>query len=908
MYYKQCLSSNVKLVSANEKGILWFKFKQHQMDSENDFYVCLCYIPPEDSALYRNENSPLFNFDFFDFLNSEIRKYSQFGSVFIVGDLNSRTSDQLDYVPDINLNRYVDIPLNENTALKLPVRKNRDPQSNNFGTKLLSLCKENNLAIVNGRLEQGQCTYHGVYRNRPVQSTVDYLIADVNDFNSISNMTVLDISEFSDHCPIVFTLNCAFNAAKDNYRSYDKIIWDTSGKDDFLEILNSRRSSFDAIINSLSCGEIDINQCVDDFSNIVHDISSKCFGKTFSNKSNIVKRKSTWFNNECRRSKSSFLEAKRRFLSCKTEQSKLDFLQKRNLFVKTKRRARWEFYNKEKRNLSSICKTAPRKFWKYLNKFKNRNNITNELDMQRFVTHFSDNSNNTNGHLFSSSNDDIRTDTLNIELLDTAITVQEVQKTISKLKRYKSSDIDNNVADFFIDANLFISPYLCLIFNNIFNSGVYPEAWTKGVIVPIHKKGDKSNPSNYRGITLINVMGKIFSLLLRNRLNKWCETEHILNESQFGFRDNRSTTDAIFLLHTTIQKILSKKSKLYCIFIDYQRAFDTINRDALWEKLIHSKISCKMTNMIKSIYSKVQSCIKLSNDMPLSDFFDVTIGLKQGEPLSPILFILFINDIVDSIDFNLLTEKDLNLLSMYMVLFADDIVLFTTDPVSFQSQIDCIYQYSIKWGLSINVNKTKICIFEKRKQVHNLHFYINGEEIEIVNNFTYLGVKFSYTGSLSEAVKTLHDQALVAYHNLMILFDKVTLDVKTKLRLFDTMIVPILLYGSEVWGVYNHKGIDNLHLRFCKFILGVKSQTPNDAVYGELGRLPLSVICKERSLKFWIKLMKNVDSPPYNMYVDLCNNVNSACWSSKINSIIDHLGFTYVRNFLTQMLITILYL
>lgn len=92
---------------------------------------------------------------------------------------------------------------------------------------------ENNLAIVNGRLEQDQCTYHGVYRNRPIQRSVDYLITSINDFNSISNMTVLDISEFSDHCPIVFTLICALNSLTENYRSYDIIIWDTSGTDLF---------------------------------------------------------------------------------------------------------------------------------------------------------------------------------------------------------------------------------------------------------------------------------------------------------------------------------------------------------------------------------------------------------------------------------------------------------------------------------------------------------------------------------------------------------------------------------------------------------------------------------------------------------------------------------------------------
>ena len=315
----------------------------------------------------------------------------------------------------------------------------------------------------------------------------------------------------------------------------------------------------------------------------------------------------------------------------------------------------------------------------------------------------------------------------------------------------------------------------------------------------------------------------------------------------------------------------------------------------LWTKLVKSGISCKAINMIKSMYSNVKSCIKLSPCMNVSEFFDVTIGLKQGEPLSPLMFILFINDITNSITIDNLSEKDLELLSMYLILFADDIVLFTTDPISLQHQLDNIYEYSVHNGLKINVNKTKVCIFEKRKQQHNLNFVINGESIELVNEFTYLGLKFTYTGNFSSAVKALHDQALKAYHNLLSLFENINLSIKIKLSLFDAMVSPILLYGSEVWGAYNCKEIDKLHVKFCKYILGVKKQTPNCAVYGELGRLPLSVIAQERCVKFWIKIKNNTDSPMHSMYSELYSNLNVANWAGRLNSILDHLGFTFLR-------------
>ena len=194
--------------------------------------------------------------------------------------------------------------------------------------------------------------------------------------------------------------------------------------------------------------------------------------------------------------------------------------------------------------------------------------------------------------------------------------------------------------------------------------------------------------------------------------------------------------------------------------------------------------------------------------------FDVTIGLKQGEPLLPILFILFINDSSNALDFSKLTEKDLNYLSLYTLLFADDIVPFTTDPHSLQCQLDAISNYSSTWGLKINVSKTKICIFESRKSCSDFSWFIYDKKVEVVDHFKYLGVDFLYTVNMKNSVKVLHDQALKAHNCLLSLFSRISMDVKTKLSLFDTLVVPILLYCSVVWGIYNSRDIDNLHLKF----------------------------------------------------------------------------------------------
>jgi hypothetical protein len=173
--------------------------------------------------------------------------------------------------------------------------------------------------------------------------------------------------------------------------------------------------------------------------------------------------------------------------------------------------------------------------------------------------------------------------------------------------------------------------------------------------------------------------------------------------------------------------------------------------------------------------------------------------------------------------------------------------------------------------LEINGNKTKICIFENRKSRHNYTWFVDNEPIEIIDSFCYLGIQLFYTGSMLNAVKTLSDQALKTYNNLLSVFSRINLDIKTKL--------------SPVVPIYNCKEIDKLHLRFCKIVLGVRPQTSNAAVLGELGRFPLSVICKERALKYWLNVMKYPGSLENTKFLEQCAllpYIIRSTWSSSV--------------------------
>lgn len=126
----------------------------------------------------------------------------------------------------------------------------------------------------------------------------------------------------------------------------------------------------------------------------------------------------------------------------------------------------------------------------------------------------------------------------------------------------------------------------------------------------MHKKGDKSDVNNYRGITRVSCFGKLFTTVLNKRINDWCENNNILSDSEFGFRKGRSTVDATFILHGIVEKILGENKRIYAGFVDLRKAFDSTNRNALWLKLYNLDISGKMLRIIRSMYTIVKSSVK----------------------------------------------------------------------------------------------------------------------------------------------------------------------------------------------------------------------------------------------------------------------------------------------------------
>ena len=325
----------------------------------------------------------------------------------------------------------------------------------------------------------------------------------------------------------------------------------------------------------------------------------------------------------------------------------------------------------------------------------------------------------------------------------------------------------------------------------------------------------------------------------------------LLTTSLVSKKDNPFKTVSIFYTPLFQKPRPNQGQKLYCIFIDYEKCFDKIDCSYLWQKLLTENVSCKLVRAIKSMYTTVKSCVKYKSSY--SSFFESNMGLKQGDPSSPLLFMLFVNDIMENINANLQNIFSINELKLFLILFADDQVLFATSPNTLQLLLSDLETYCQLWGLKINSNKTKAMIFEKGRQATYFDFYIYGTAIEIVDHFKYLGVTLFKNGNWNRTQKCLSQHASFALYKLFTVFKGIELPIPQKLNLFDTLVSPILNYLSEIWGMHSASDIEMIHTKFLRFILGVKKSTNLAALYGELGRIPFIVLRKINMIKYWKK-------------------------------------------------------
>ena len=279
-------------------------------------------------------------------------------------------------------------------------------------------------------------------------------------------------------------------------------------------------------------------------------------------------------------------------------------------------------------------------------------------------------------------------------------------------------------------------------------------------------------------------------------------------------------------------------------------------------------------------------------------FFKSTTGLLQGESTSPMLFSIFINDLEQNIS-NLQTGVNIQDYIIKILMFADDIALFSETQEGLQAGLKDLENYCLKWGLTVNVAKTKVVVFRKAGRLRDNEIWTyGGRNLEVVQNFKYLGCVLSSGGSLTGGTKELLNSARRALFSLRRFYSKNPQTLpKTKLELFMSMIKPILFYGSEVWGLRKADPIEKFFLAYLKSILGVKGTTTNSYVYGEFGTYPLYIQRRVVVMKYWLKILDMIeegDTLTSKIYRELhqlsTTNPNKVTWVTLLRDMLNRCG------------------
>ena len=553
-------------------------------------------------------------------------------------------------------------------------------------------------------------------------------------------------------------------------------------------------------------------------------------------------------------------------------------------------------------------------YWAYCKNKKKRTTIKS-TDFNKFTDFFR---NLNNDNLFCENNNHHNaTNNINeprpYHELDREIEENEILEAIDKLKNAKACGLDSIANEYIkVTKNLLLSLYV-KIFNIVYSHGVIPESWTSGVIKPIYKnKGPTNDPDNYRPITILSCLGKLFTSVLNSRITKYLNAYKLLGEEQLGFRASYSTIDGIFVLHSLRELLRTRNKKLFCAFIDLKKCFGSIWRDGLWLKLYNMNLGNKMMNVMMSIYNNVKSCISMYTHTPngktvcnMSEMFNCENGLREGENLSPLLFSIYVNDLHQYLNAKQckgtqIVYHDANDIMYYMkmllLMYADDTVLFATTKTDLQTSLNAYTEYCTQWKLKVNVVKTKIVCFGTNKRPI---FTLNREQVEVLDDFKYLGVVFNRNGRFFNAMRENINKARLAMFTLRKAFYDKHIPIDCQLDLIEKTIEPILLYGCEVWGFENTTIVEKYRLKIIKQILGLRQSTPSYMVYGESGTLPLLHTIHKRMISFWHRMItNNPDKLTHQLYKimlsDSRTETTSYKWIKQIERILNDTGFTYM--------------
>jgi hypothetical protein len=390
---------------------------------------------------------------------------------------------------------------------------------------------------------------------------------------------------------------------------------------------------------------------------------------------------------------------------------------------------------------------------------------------------------------------------------------EEVRQAIKDSKRGKAAGIDKIPGELFKlveneegEPTSRLGKAIWRTIHGMWTKAKVPKCWDTAVVVPVPKKGDRRNPDNYRGISLIPVAVKILSKVVARRVSAIAEENGLLAKEQAGFRDREECVGQTIALYEVILRRSNQGRDTFGLFIDFAKAYDKVPHEGLLRKLRSVGIGGKVHEVITALYRRPRMCVRTGTG--LSGKVDYQCGVRQGCPISPILFDIYINDLLVGMVGVEVPGLDENVPGL---LFADDAVIFAESREDLRRSARLVEAWALKWEMQVNAGKCGEIRFRghqtndepdpKRRPVPSEPITMGDEAVPLVDHYVYLGTMMDEMVSRTRMVAHNATRGMKALMSISPFLHRSEIPTYIKRLIIKAKLVPILTFGAELWGM-----------------------------------------------------------------------------------------------------------